>query len=112
MSSPFTDNLVEKISDIERQLDGEAWPRTATSVVGTSQGDAVLVHLSDDGASTTVEIDPAVVDPDGVAQLEQFVADAVQDASRRLEALRAERIGAAIRAMIDDLFVLAGNKER
>ncbi len=105
MTSPFTENLVQKIADIQRQIDGPAWHATGEDVVGVADGDAVRVRVRDDGKSTTVEIDPEIVDPRRVAQLERLVAAAVQDASTRLCARRTERITAAIRALIDDFFV-------
>lgn len=105
MASPFTANLVGRIAAVQRQIDGAAWGATGAAVVGVAENNAVRVHLRDDGRATTVEIDPNVVDPDRVAQLERFVAEAVQDASDRLGKLRADRVTVAIRALIDDLFV-------
>ncbi len=112
MPSPFTENLLEKISAIQRQIDSETWLPTDATVVGVAENDAVRVRVHEDGTSTTVEIDPVVVDPHRVGQLERLVAAAVQDASVRLRELRTERVTAAIRAMIDDSFAPALGEER
>lgn len=112
MTSPFTENLIEKIADIQRQIDGPAWHATGEDVVGVADGDAVRVRVRDDGKATTVEIDPDFVDPGRVEQLERLVAAAIQDASARLTARRTERVTAAIRAMIDDLFAPLADEER
>lgn len=112
MASPFTENLLEKISAIQRQIDSQAWLPTDATVLGVAENDAVLVRVHEDGTSTTVEIHPDVVDPHRVGELERLVAAAVQDASVRLGELRTERVTAAIRAMIDDLIVPALGGER
>jgi DNA-binding protein YbaB len=112
VTSPFTENLIEKIAAVQRQIDGAAWRTTDETVVGAAENDAVRVHVREDGKATTVEIDPDVVDPHRVGQLERLVAAAVQDASVRLCRLRTERVTAAIRAMIDGLLTPAVGEGR
>lgn len=112
MTSPFTANLLERIGAIQEQIDKATWNATDEAVVGTAENNSVRVHLRDNGEVTTVEIEPDVVDPRRVQRLERLVASAVQDASDRLCQLRTERITAAIRAMIDDLFSSVVPEER
>jgi DNA-binding protein YbaB len=104
VASLFTQNLVERIAAIQRQIDSASWRAAGETVVGRAEGDAVRVRIRDDGRVTAVEIEPSTVDPGHVERLERLVGSAVQDASDRLCELRTARITAAIRAMTDDLF--------
>jgi DNA-binding protein YbaB len=112
MASPFTENLLEKISEIQLQIDSQTWSPTDASVVGVADKGAVRVRVRDDGTSTTVHIHPDVDDPRSVEKLERLVAEAIEDASVRLHELRTERVSRAIRAMIDDVFAPALGEER
>jgi DNA-binding protein YbaB len=115
MTSPFAQNLVERIAVIQTQIDGtagDARQAADETVVGTTKNDSVRVTFREDGMATTVEIDPDVVDPVRVRELEQLVAVAVQDATERLRELRAERITEAIRAMVEDFIAPVLDEQR
>jgi DNA-binding protein YbaB len=115
MPSPFAQNLVERIAAIQEQIDGAAIDgarRPADEVVvGTTKNDSVRVSFREDGMATNVEIDPDVVDPIRVRELERLVAAAVQDATERWRKLRTERLTEAIRAMVEELIAPALGEE-
>lgn len=109
MTTPFAANLVARISEIQQTIDGAQWQVTDIAV-GTDGDGSVRVRLPAGSSMPTVDIHPGVVDPRRLRELEARIAAAVHDASAKLDQLRSDRILAAIRAMVDDLFVATSSE--
>ncbi len=61
-------------------------------VTGASGGGMIQVTLNGRGEMRKVEIDPALVDPDEVAVLEDLIVAAANDARAKVEAQAAQRM--------------------
>ena len=61
-------------------------------VTGASGGGMIQVTLNGRGEMRKVEIDPALVDPDEVAVLEDLIVAATNDARAKVEAQAAQRM--------------------
>ncbi len=77
--------MQSKMAELQEQL-------AATEVTGSAGGGMVHVTSNGKGEVRAVKIDPALVDPNEVAVLEDLIAAAVNDARAKAEATTAERM--------------------
>jgi len=86
-------NLMEQAAQMQQQV-AEAQQQAAETVLeGAAGGGAVRVEVTGVGEFRAVHIDPAAVDPDDVAMLEDLVLAALHDATARMEELRDSSMG-------------------
>jgi DNA-binding YbaB/EbfC family protein len=86
-------NLMEQAAQMQQQM-AEAQEAAAETVLeGAAGGGAVRVVVTGVGEFRAVSIDPAAVDPDDVAMLEDLVLAALHDATARIEELRQSSMG-------------------
>ena len=86
-------NLMEQAAQMQQQV-AEAQQQAAETVLeGAAGGGAVRVEVTGVGEFRAVHIDPAAVDPDDVAMLEDLVLAALHDATARMEELRESSMG-------------------
>jgi len=64
-----------------------------TEVTGASGGGMIQVTLNGKGEMRAVSIDPALVDPNEVAVLEDLIVAATNDAKAKVEAQLAQKMG-------------------
>lgn len=64
-----------------------------SSVVGSSGGGAVQITVTGAGEFTKVELQPAAVDPDDVAMLEDLLLAALHDAMAKVQQLQSGALG-------------------
>jgi nucleoid-associated protein EbfC len=62
-------------------------------VEGTAGGGVVTAVCDGQGSLVGVTLDPSVVDPDDIEMLQDLVVAAVNDASRKAQALQGQRMG-------------------
>lgn len=62
-------------------------------VEGSASGGLVKVVMSGNKELVNISIDPSIVDPDDVEMLEDMVMAAINDATAKADALRAEKMG-------------------
>ncbi len=73
-------DLLAQMQELQQRLADAEAVAGAGGVEGTSGGGAVRIRASGDFSFTSVEIDPAVVDPGDVQLLEDLVLAAIRDA--------------------------------
>jgi nucleoid-associated protein EbfC len=74
-----------KMAELQEQL-------AATEVTGVAGGGMVRVTTNGKGELRAIKIDPALIDPDEVAVLEDLIVAAANDARSKADAASAERM--------------------
>jgi DNA-binding protein YbaB len=89
-------------------LGGGLGGQPSAEIVGTAGGGAVRIRATGDLEFIAVEIDPAVVDPDDVAVLEDLVLAAVRDVAEQLRRATESTLGQALGGALSGLFGAIG----
>lgn len=85
--------LMEQAAEMQQQMAAAQAAAAETVLEGVAGGGAVRVEVTGTGEFRSVRIEPAAVDPDDVAMLEDLVLAALHDASARMAELQAESLG-------------------
>ena len=86
-------NLMEQAAQMQEQMAAAQEAASATVLEGVAGGGAVRITVTGTGEFQGVRIDPAAVDPADVEMLEDLVLAALNDATDRIEELRAQSTG-------------------
>jgi len=96
-------DLLAQMQELQQRLADAEAVAGAGGVEGTSGGGAVRIRASGDFSFTSVEIDPAVVDPGDVQLLEDLVLAAIRDATAKLADVRRKAMGTAVSSALEGL---------
>lgn len=78
--------LQEEALEAQKEVD-------ETLVEGSASGNLVKVTMYGNKTIDSINLDPSIVDPDDVEMLEDLIVAAINDASSKADALKAEKLG-------------------
>lgn len=91
--SPDLSALVSRLGQMREQLEQAQASAAHEIVEGRAGGGAVTVRATGDLEFQSIHIDPSIVDPDRVDELEDLVLAAVRDAIERTQELHRQTLG-------------------
>ena len=94
MASPDQMKMLQKVQQMQADMEATQAALAAEVVEGSAGGGVVKVTVSGSGEVQRVSIDPSVVDPEDIETLEDLVVAAVADGLRRAAELQSTRLGA------------------
>ncbi len=114
MTTPFEQaglgGIFAEMQRLQEQLAAAAATSRAMEVEGSAGGGAVRIKVSGEFSFNHVTIDPAVVDPNDVAILEDLVLAALRDATSKLLEVRKAAMGQAVGGALSAMLGGAGGE--
>jgi nucleoid-associated protein EbfC len=90
---PNMQQLMKQAQKMQQQLAAAQDDLATRSVDGTAGGGLVRATMTGAGELTSLQIDPAAIDPADVETLQDLIVAAVRDAKRVADELAAQTIG-------------------
>jgi DNA-binding YbaB/EbfC family protein len=87
-------NLLRQAQEIQQKLARAQEKLEEEAVEGSAGGGVVTVTVNGKQRIQSVTIDPAAIDPEDLAILEDMIVAAVNDAMEKLQKLMSSRLGA------------------
>lgn len=91
--------MMKEMQKMQKNMNKLQEELAETEIEGTAGGGVVKATVTGTNRLVSVEIDPEVVDPEGVEMLGDLVVAAVNDAMNKVSALSEEKMGAATKGM-------------
>ena len=84
--------LMQQAKKMQEQMQKAQEELESAEVVGKAGGEMVTVTMSGKGEVKSIKLDKAAVDPDDVEMLEDLIIVAINDASKKVEELKSEKL--------------------
>lgn len=85
--------MMKQAQKLQQEIEQKKEELANTEITGTAGGGLVEVTLMGTKEFKKISIKPEAVDPDDIEMLEDLVAAAFQDASRKVDELEQEKLG-------------------
>ena len=84
--------LMQQARKMQEQMQKAQEELETAEVVGKAGGEMVTVTMSGKGEVKSIKLDKAAVDPDDIEMLEDLIIVALNDASKKVEELKNEKM--------------------
>ena len=84
--------LMQQAKKMQEQMQKAQEELEAAEVVGKAGGEMVTVVMSGKGEFKSIKLDKTAVDPDDIEMLEDLIVAAINDASKKVEELKSEKM--------------------
>lgn len=84
--------LMQQAKKMQEQMQKAQEELESAEVVGKAGGEMVTVTMSGKGEVKSIKLDKTAVDPDDVEMLEDLIIAAINDASKKVEELKSEKL--------------------
>ena len=84
--------LMQQAKKMQEQMQKAQEELEAAEVVGKAGGEMVTVVMNGKGEFKSIKLDKTAVDPDDIEMLEDLIVAAINDASKKVEELKSEKM--------------------
>ena len=84
--------LMQQAKKMQEQMEKAQEELESAEVVGKAGGEMVTVTMNGKGVIKSVKLDKSAVDPDDIEMLEDLIIVAINDASKKAEELKSEKM--------------------